>query len=58
MIINRRTSFTNLEYPNPFEDPEWTTWASIPNKEVVATATAGQSIAYKVPDGASGWYAM
>jgi hypothetical protein len=58
MIINRRTSFTALEYPNPFEDPAWSSWASIPNKELVATATPGQSIAYRIPDGASGWYAL
>ena len=58
MIINRRTSFTNLEYPNPFEDPEWATWAAIPNKTLATSATAGQSIAYKIPDGAGGWYAL
>lgn len=58
MIINRRTSFTNLEYPNPFEDPEWATWAAIPNKTLAASVTSGQSIAYKIPDGAGGWYAL
>lgn len=58
MIINRRTSFTNLEYPNAFEDPQWATWAAIPNKTLASSASAGQVVTYRVPDGASGWYAM
>lgn len=58
MIINRRTSFTNLEYPNAFEDPQWATWAEIPNKTLASSASAGQVVTYRVPDGASGWYAM
>lgn len=58
MIINRRTSFTNLEYPNAFEDPQWATWAGIPNKTLASSASAGQVVTYRVPDGASGWYAM
>ncbi len=58
MIINRRTSFTDLEYPNPFEDPAWSSWDAIPNKTQVAQAAAGQKITYVVPDGAEGWYAM
>lgn len=58
MIINRRTSFTDLEYPNPFEDPGWSTYDSIPNKTLSIAAAPGQTLTYKVPDGASGWYAM
>lgn len=60
MIINRRTSFTNLEYPNPFEDPAWTTFDVAPNKTLVASTTPGTATvgtgSYRVPDGASGWY--
>ena len=55
MITNRRTSFTDLEYPNPFRDPGWTTDS---NKTLVAGVAAGQKKTYVIPDGASGWYAM
>lgn len=59
MIINRRTLFTDLEYPNPFEDPGWTDWSDFSSDAtLVATANPGQKISYKVPDGASGWYVM
>lgn len=60
MIINRRTSFTNTEYPNHFEDPQWDTFDNIPNKTLVASAnaTVGYNKSYKVPDGQGGWYAM
>ena len=55
MITNRRTSFTDIEYPNPFRDPGWTTDS---NKTLVASVAAGQKKTYVIPDGASGWYAM
>jgi len=58
MITSRRTSFTNLKCPNPFEDPGWTSWTNIPNKQLVIGAGVGALKVYRVPDGASGWYAM
>lgn len=57
MLTNRRTSFTNLEFPNAFEDPQWASWDAIPNKTLVSSAVSNL-VEYVVPDGASGWYAM
>ena len=58
MITSRRTSFTNLKCPNPFEDPAWATWSGIPNKQLAVGAGVGALKVYRVPDGASGWYGM